>query len=259
MSDPTLANRSDDELFVGYNWPMPPTSARFVARASVALATVGVAAAVFLAAGHVRLQGGHFEFGRLRTVAGVVIEKPYPMLRPNDSEDAATPWPLLVAPGKHGAGAIVSGLEGRAVELAGTRVSRGAHGMLEVQPGSVTPMREMMEAENLPGVDAGERVTLRGEIVDSKCFLGVMVPGAGKTHRECASLCLRGSIPPALFVRDGSGNESLWLLVDLTGKPVSDRARALVGEPVEMTGITAQQGGWMLLRTDPEGWRPLSR
>lgn len=42
-------------------------------------------------------------------------------------------------------------------------------------------------------------VTLDGELVDSKCYLGTMKPGDGKTHKSCAILCLRGGIPP-LFV-----------------------------------------------------------
>jgi hypothetical protein len=29
-------------------------------------------------------------------------------------------------------------------------------------------------------------MTLTGEIVDSKCYLGVMNPGQGKVHRDCA-------------------------------------------------------------------------
>jgi hypothetical protein len=41
-------------------------------------------------------------------------------------------------------------------------------------------------------------VKLTGEIVDSKCFLRVIAPGSGKTHKECASLRLRGGIPPAV-------------------------------------------------------------
>ena len=38
--------------------------------------------------------------------------------------------------------------------------------------------------------------TLIGEIVDSKRYLGVMNPGNGKVHRDCAVRCLSGGIPP---------------------------------------------------------------
>ncbi|MEO7270444.1 MAG: hypothetical protein ABI211_00410, partial [Vicinamibacterales bacterium] len=105
----------------------------------------------------------------------------------------------------------------------------------------------------------GAPVVLRGEIVDSKCFLGVMVPGAGKTHKECASLCLRGGIPPALFVQDRSGASSLLLVTGPSGEAVTDAARQLAGEAIELTGTVARTGGWLVVRTDPATWVRLSR
>ena len=91
-------------------------------------------------------------------------------------------------------------------------------------------------------------VTVRGEIVDSKCFLGVMVPGSGKTHKDCASLCLRGGIPPALFVQDRAGDSALMLLTGSSGEPIGARALQIAGEAVEMTGMLQRQGGWLVLR-----------
>ena len=36
-------------------------------------------------------------------------------------------------------------------------------------------------------------VELTGEIADSKCWLGVMNPGEGTVHRDCARRCLKFS------------------------------------------------------------------
>jgi hypothetical protein len=87
--------------------------------------------------GHVPLEGGTFEFGHAQRFTGTIVERPYPALQPEDAENSATPWLLLVAPGKHGADALVRGLDGRHVTLAGTRVRRGAHTMIEVDPESL--------------------------------------------------------------------------------------------------------------------------
>ena len=95
---------------------------------------------------------------------------------------------------------------------------------------------------------------LTGEIVDSKCFLGVMVPGSGKTHKECASLCLRGGLPPALYVQDRAGHSSLLLLVGPTGEPIGARALEAAGEAIALTGSVQRRGGWWVLRTDPASW-----
>lgn len=102
-------------------------------------------------------------------------------------------------------------------------------------------------------------MTLRGEIVDSKCFLGVMAPGQGKTHRACASLCLRGGIPPALFIEDRTGESRLILLASPAGAPLDpSTVAARAFEPTEMSGTLAQADGWWVLRTDPTGWRHLA-
>jgi len=47
----------------------------------------------------------------------------------------------------------------------------------------------------LPSTSLGTQ-TLVGEIVDSKCFLGVMNPGQLTTHRACAIRCISGGVRP---------------------------------------------------------------
>jgi hypothetical protein len=51
--------------------------------------------------------------------------------------------------------------------------------------------------------------TLIGEIVDSKCYLGVMNPGALIPHRACAIRCISGGIPPVLLVRQSDRSAAL--------------------------------------------------
>jgi len=90
----------DNEFFIGYAPPVPPQLARFVKRVVLVLGGSSLAWAGVLAAGHVTLQGGTFEFGHPKSVSGIVVERPYPALRPDGADHATTPWPLLVAPGK---------------------------------------------------------------------------------------------------------------------------------------------------------------
>src|SRR5690349_19376703 len=73
-----------------------------------------------------------------------------------------------------------------------------------------------------------EPVSLRGEIVDSKCFLGAMRPGNGKTHKACAMLCIAGGVPPMFVTRDSAGREEYYLLAGPDGGPApSDVVRFL--------------------------------
>ncbi len=55
-------------------------------------------------------------------------------------------------------------------------------------------------------------VELVGELVDSKCYLGVMRPATGKVHRACAVRCLKGGVPPGLLVRETGGRDTMLVL-----------------------------------------------
>jgi hypothetical protein len=251
-----------DEFYIGYEPPMPPRLSRFVTRVVVAGGAVAIVSGSLLAIGHVPLASGTFAFGQPRALSGIAREQPYPALRVDGAATGA-PWALLVAPGKHGADALVRGQDGRRVSLQGTPIERDGRTMFELVPGSLKAANEAgvgPDSSNSSNPEAVriEDVTLRGQIVDSKCFLGVMVPGAGKTHKDCASLCLRGGIPPALFVQDRAGRSALVLLEDQSGRAIGGRAIALAGEPVEITGTTWRQQGWLRLRSDPATWRPLA-
>jgi hypothetical protein len=236
---------------------MPPRLGRFVSRVVIGIGCLAVALAVTVASSHRRLSGGTFEFGHSTSFSGTIVERPYPALRLDGVGSDGEPWPLLVAPGKYGADALVSGWDGRHITLMGTRIQRGGHTMIEIDPASLP--RQVSEVASVAATAVLERsdeeaVELTGEIVDSKCFLGVMIPGSGKTHKECASLCLRGGIPPALYVQDRAGQSSLLLLVGPAGMPIGARTPDAAGEALSLAGSIQRRGGWLVLRTDPTSW-----
>jgi hypothetical protein len=252
-----------DEFFIGYAPPMPAGLARFVSRTVVSLVFGVLAWSAVVASGHVPLEGGTFEFGHPQRFAGTIVERPYPALRLDETDGHSEAALLLVAPGKHGADALVRGLDGRHLVLTGTRIRRGALTMIELEPASLAFGQASAPNLRLGAAQAEassvDRVTVKGEVVDSKCFLGVMVPGSGKTHKDCASLCLRGGIPPALFVQDRAGESALMLLTGASGETINARALEIAGEAVEMTGMLQRQGGWLVLRTDPATWRTINQ
>jgi len=245
-----------DEFFIGYAPPMPTGLGRFIGRIVTGLVLGMLAWALVIASGHVTLEGGTFEFGHPQRFSGTIVERPYPALL-LDGDDASIPAPLLVAPGKHGADEAIRGLNGRRAVLIGTRIRRGILTMIEIEPQSVK-LEERSVSDPGAACEAeptiGDSVSFKGEVVDSKCFLGVMVPGSGKTHKDCASLCLRGGIPPALYVRDRAGASALMLLTGASGEPVGASAVQVAGEPVEMNGILSREQEWLVLRTDPRTW-----
>jgi hypothetical protein len=92
---------------------------------------------------------------------------------------------------------------------------------------------------------------LRGEIVDSKCYFGVMNPAEGRAHRACAELCLRGGVPAVFVVRDRSGATAHLIIAGVEGAPITDALLRWVGESVEGSGEVFRQGNWLVWRLDP--------
>jgi hypothetical protein len=162
---------------------------------------------------------------------------------------------LLAGAGKRGAQAEVAGLDGAAVDVTGMLIERDGRSMLEVTaPPAARPDASMPPL--LPAAPIGT-VALRGEIVDGKCHLGVMVPGEGRTHRGCAVRCISGGAPPLLVARDSAGRTVRALLMDAGGKPMGGRVLHLVAQPVRIQGTLSRRGDLLYLAADPSSIEPL--
>lgn len=248
-----------DEFYVGYADRGPAAIARRVRTAIVTALAIGLALAMLLAISQASFDAGEFEFGVDRVFEGMLVEHPYPLLIAAGGEGGESVTHLLVGFGKHGASGIVGGWGGRRVRVTGSLIANEQMRMIEVH--DLEPLEDETAVERPPG--AGDalrlgRATLVGEIVDSKCHLGVMKPGRGKAHRACAILCIRGGVPPVLRVEDRSGRVEYFLLEDPTGRPVNDRVLELVAVPVEITGDLVRRGDRLVLVADPTSYRELA-
>ncbi len=175
-----------------------------------------------------------FEFEQYRDYEGVLADWPQPTLITKDDRY------LLVSPGKHG---FASAYAGRIVRLKGSLIRRGSDSMLEVVPESVQPQGE---ATAPPKPMALGSFTLQGEIVDSKCFLGVMNPGSGTVHHDCAVRCISGGIPAAFLVRDAAGVSRVLLLDGMSKEAIL----AHVAAPITLHGQVRQVGKTLILTVE---------
>ena len=251
-----------DEFYIGWEAKAPPGIGRFV-RAVVMLSLVAaISLALTLAAVQHTIGVGVFEWGTVKNFSGVLQLQPYPHLlvpRPgaNGTQTGFSTY-YLVAPFKFGLDCgKLSALDGKTVSLKGTLIYRGNQTMVEALPDSIKATDKQFAS--LPGAEAIAlgRQTLTGEIVDSKCFLGVMNPGQLLPHRACAIRCISGGIPPVLLVRQKDGPAIYLLLVSAEGKPVNQQVLDLVAEPVQITGEVERQGDLLILRADPATYRKL--
>ena len=242
------------DFYVGYLPKSPAAIARHTRLVVVVLLLLAGAAATLFALTQHTLAPVGFEFGIERTIEGIVETTPYPALRvvrPGAVHDqSAYSYYPLVAPGKHGADLLVAGLQGKVVRLRGTLIYRENQTMVEVVPGSITNVsadNRQASSRQLLG-----SFTLSGEIVDSKCNFGVMNPGQGKVHKDCAVRCLSGGIPPAFVTYDFQGHPATLLLAapGLTALPKA-AFLAHVAQPVRLRGTVIKDGDELLFEVEP--------
>lgn len=248
MPPGTHAN-ADRPLYVGY-LPAPAAHGRLAWRVAISLPVLLALLAGALAIAQGPVGQGTWDDAGASTLTGVLRTDPYPRLIARDDRGAPLEV-ILVEQGKYGADARAAGLDGRTVTARGGLIRWGAQAVLELQP--LTDALRPDPAQPEAGSDVaepGERVTLRGEIVDPKCWLGVMNPGRSKTHLSCAELCIRGGIPPVLMVRDPDRPEGRCYLLTLpSGKPAGSAVRGRIGFPVAVTGRVTP-GAWAKLEIE---------
>ena len=241
----------DDPFFIGWA-DTPLADRRFFLRLGLGL----TAGTVGLGGGLAALQrapgAGNWDPDKVREWRGTVGAAPYAMLRSRDLGGGVPRTALLSCLGKCGVAAQIGALEGQPVVVTGSLIQRGQHAMLAVDEQGPWLRRDEGAAPDtslaLPAIEALGEVRLSGEILDSKCWFGAMRPSDGKLHKACASLCIRGGIPPAFFARGPAGQSALMIMTD-GGRAYGPELLALVADPVQISGRGFRRGDLLMLDT----------
>jgi hypothetical protein len=247
----------NDEFYIGWQEKAPARTARVVRVSVLTLIGLTVMSAALIGLSQQLIGRSVFEWGKVREFSGVLRATPVPHLV--DARGGTNQFYYLVRPWKFGfAPELAAKFDGQEVTLRGTLIYRDDQQMIEVEGGSVN-RSSLGPAETQRFADSasesfGEQ-TFMGEIVDSKCFLGVMNPGQLKPHRACAVRCISGGVPPVLLVRESNGIARYLLLVSRDGKPVNRQVLELVAEPLRIHGELVRQGEMLVLRADPSTYQ----
>src|ERR1043166_618939 len=213
----------NDEFYIGWQERVPARTGKTVRRTVVIVIIAALACASMVAFSQRTIGRAVFEWGQAKEFSGILKAEPVPHLLVANANTNSFTTHYLVNPWKFGFDAkLAKQFDGQLVNLRGTRIYRDDQMMIEVERGSVTlsniddtAMLRLIESRS---ESLGEQ-TFIGEIVDSKCFLGVMNPGQLKPHRACAVRCISGGVPPVLLVREANGAARYLLLVSRAGKP----------------------------------------
>ncbi len=253
------STKDPHEMFVGWA-PAPAVDRRFLLGA-LPLGLLAAGGASWKLAGKLNDPGaGAWLTGATHDVTGALVTHPYPMIRVTDPQAPfGMRTVLLVAVGKCTSSLTFGDMEAKPVTASGVLIQRKERRMLEVPPFAeewLTPASAGMPVAAVkPPIQSLGGATLAGQIMDSKCFFGVMRPGRGKTHKACASLCIRGGIPPSFWARTKDGRESVLLLTDAAGGPMPMDILPFVADPVEAKGEIVRVGDLLQFRVDPAAIR----
>jgi hypothetical protein len=163
----------------------------------------------------------------------------------------------LVGYGKHGAETAIAEIEKenkmqldhKEVVLKGTLLYNDGKTILQIDNNedpvvkiSTVPVpAELLQQKKELGV-----FKVKGEIIDPKCFFGVMKPGEGKPHRDCAIRCILGGITPMLAVRNDKGESNYYILVGPNGERMNAAVQDYVAEPVEIEARLVLCDDWIV-------------
>lgn len=264
MSDPApKVSPSKDAFYVGY-LPTPKALLGFLAVVVGAVLGSSAVVAVALALGQGDWGDASFKFGEgYQTRTGIMQALPYPVLYlPPDAENPDGHAIPLSGQGKRGVIEKSAALDGKPADVGGVFLRRSTVPVEMVQVGGKVSVRPAEDPGTLGGWTGPETVTigqrtLKGELVDSKCYLGAMRPGQGKTHKLCANLCLIGGIPPMFVVYRGDRDPLILLLAAPDGGPVDDELLKHTSHYVELSGVLEQRADLLVFRADMNSLRRL--
>ena len=204
---------------------------------------------------------GKFELGSVKEFTGVYHEAPFPVLLLDEGQlnNGSSRSALLVGYGKNGAKTFMQEaaekkgkLTGKRLKIQGTLIYGDGKTLIELTKKEDSVL-EVLEPEiQKPQNPRFAKLKLQGEIVDPKCWFGVMKPAEGKVHKSCAIRCISGGIPPVLRVKKPRMNV-YYILKGVNGEDINKEVLEYVGEGVEISGEAYVENGWNVLKVDSGG------
>ncbi len=252
-----------DEFYIGWMPNAPTGYAKHVFKVVVILAALVITAAMILALQQKKFSTSSFEFGQLTEIKGIYQQFPVPSIKVITQQDAFGHSSYITMPlvgyGKFGAEGTIAELEKeknttfdkKEVIFKGTllysdgktllQIDKNDNPLLNVSSPATTPQSEIKELGT---------VHLTGEVLDPKCYFGVMKPGHGKPHKDCAVRCIAGGMSPVFYVRNEKGEANYYLILDKAGKKMNDELKDIIADPVSLEARAVQYDDWIVLYVD---------
>lgn len=258
-----------EEFYVGYLPEAPRQMALVIKKIIYAIGILVCCVSLILARYQKKFATSNFEYGIYSTLEGYVFTEPVPHLAVSlgEAADGKVLYQnvLLVGFGKTGAKEVIENLQleigqpfiGSKVKLRGFMIYGDGKALMQITEednDTILPV-ESPAINTLPWGDAGN-LSIAGEVVDPKCYFGVMKPGEGQAHRSCAVRCIAGGIPPVFHATSSS---EYFLLVNEHSEPLNQEILDLVGDQIILSGEGVLWNDWKILKINTNQIRELSQ
>jgi hypothetical protein len=249
-----------DDFYIGWQAEMSKENSSFLKKYLIPL-FIAIPILVFAFVFFQKPFNKHlFEFGKTSEITGIYTNDPYPMLIADAGSLPAglDNEILLVGYGKFGARGAMNAIQEESgdlhqkkITLQGTLIHGDGKTLMELTE-SEASLIEIVDPSIIalpPMVNSSNPIQVNGEILDPKCYFGVMKPGEGQIHKSCAIRCISGGIPPVFRQGNGMSNEpyTYYLMLSQDGKEVNEAVLPFVAEQVSLTGNAAKFSGWDIL------------
>ncbi|MFT6337229.1 MAG: hypothetical protein ACI86M_003064 [Saprospiraceae bacterium] len=248
--------KKNDEFYVSYiDGSLGAKTKRTLKRFAISVvAFIAIGALVFSFAQN-PFKNSSFELTSSTKITGTYHESPYPMLRVDLAGNEFKNI-LLLGFGKSSANPFlerlkseVKDLNGKTISIEGNLIFYNGKTLIQITNNEKVTL-ESETIKSLPNKEQISTMTLEGEIIDPKCYFGVMKPGRGKIHRSCAVRCISGGIPPVLVTTDDNNISKYYLLTDLKGEPINKDILPYIGKPSKIKGVVEKMEDWYVMKID---------
>lgn len=254
-----------NDFYIGWMPEAPNSFSKHVKRILIILAVLVVSIGIILALQQRKFSTASFEFGQLTSVTGIYQSFPVPSIKVATTADKAGKKAWLTIPltgyGKFGAEGTIAGLEKekniildkKLVTFKGTLLYSDGKTLLQIDKND-TPLVSVNTPSSL--LDTTHEIAelgyvdLTGEVLDPKCYFGVMKPGQGKPHKDCAVRCIAGGMSPVFFVRNDKGEANYYLMLNEEGKKMNDQLKDFIADPVSIKARAVRYDDWVVLYVD---------
>ncbi|MBS4065414.1 MAG: hypothetical protein KGZ74_12680 [Chitinophagaceae bacterium] len=256
-------NKKNDEFYIGWMQAAPESFAKHAKKILLVAGLLVVVLAITLSLQQRKFSTAIFEYGMLTEVTGIYQSYPVPSLKVFSKTDANGKQELITMPlvgyGKFGAAGIIAKLEQQKgfsfhqhqVTLKGTLIYSDGKSLLQIDEHDQPLVAVQTHISTVrPLIKELGSTDLIGEILDPKCYFGVMKPGRGKPHKDCAIRCIAGGISPVFYVRRRDAGPFYYLLLNEKGKPLNEFVQDYVADPVKLHARAVQYDDWIVLYVD---------